>query len=90
MQIKEKIVPLKVWFASLSNCCTSADCFWASCIFILTWIEFMYSNSSDSLCMVNLQIDLRVNNTVIRDQFLWVCMCVFVVSRSPHVQMICF
>ena len=46
--------------------------------------------SSDSLCMVNLQIDLRVNNTVIRDQFLWVCMRVFVDSRSPHVQKICF
>ena len=40
--------------------------------------------------MVNLQIDLRVNNTVIRDQFLWVCMCVFVDSRSTHVQKICF
>ena len=40
--------------------------------------------------MLNLQIDLRVNNTVIRDQFFWVCMCVFVDSRSPHVQKICY
>ena len=40
--------------------------------------------------MVNPQIDLRVNNTVIRDQFLWVCTCVFVVFWSLRVQIICF
>jgi SWI/SNF-related matrix-associated actin-dependent regulator of chromatin subfamily B member 1 len=38
--------------------------------------------------MVNLQIDLRVNNTVIRDQFLWVCTCIVVIFGSPHVLII--
>ncbi|XP_062232499.1 uncharacterized protein LOC133929729 isoform X3 [Phragmites australis] len=33
MQIKEKIVPLKVWFASPVNCCTPAGCFGASLSF---------------------------------------------------------
>ena len=50
-------------------------------VYVLKW-QLIY--------MLNPQIDLRVNNTVIRDQFLWVCTCVFAVFGSPHDQMICF
>lgn len=75
MHVKEKIVPLKVYSLVIITIIITFHYLIDNFLLTVALKEWNYIASSIMVTTTVsvLQIDLRVNNTVVRDQFLWVC-----------------